>query len=362
MNHLRLLKGTIIALVLLFIGFRLYLPTLLIQYAENRINRIPEYRVKIKDIDVNLIRGSYTIKQIALNKMEKNIPVPFFEANELRFSIHWRALLHGAIVAEIHAQNPVLNFVIEPNKQNEQLAIDKEWEQAVKSLFPLNINKVTINNGKIALHSFRGKPPFDLQLAQIDFHLDNLRKVSGSESLYSTFEGQGTMNQGAFSISGRVDPFAKQPTFLLHSTLKSMKIKGANDFLRHFIFTDVAAGEFSIYCEIAAKQGKIKGYAKPLIKHLKILNPDEKTKSPIEFLYKGVLEIGSKILTNHEKKTIATKVKIEGEIDDPDTSALSIIGYLLRNAFIQALLPQLDHSIELSDINYKKSHLIRGKG
>ncbi len=362
MKPLNWLYAIIFVLLFFLIGIRIYLPILLIDYAENRINRIPEYRVKIKDIDVHLIRGSYTIKQIALHKMNKNIPVPFFAADQLTFSIHWKALLKGAIVAEIVAENPVLNFVIEPNKQNEQISIDEEWEQAVKSLFPLNINKVSIHNGTIALHSFRGKPPFDLQLENIDFHLDNLRKVSGSEALYSTFEGKGKMNQGDFSISGRVDPFAKQPTFLLNSTLKSMKIKGANDFLRHFIFTDVAAGEFNLYCEIAAKQGQITGYAKPLIKHLKILNAEEKNKTPIEYLYKGVLELGSKILTNHKKKTIATKVKIYGEVDDPNTSVLSIIGYLLKNAFIQALLPQLDHSIELSDIRIGKGKGIVQKG
>ncbi|MBA2648005.1 MAG: DUF748 domain-containing protein [Legionella sp.] len=351
-------KGLLLILVCLIIVLiigRIYLPTYLKQYVEKRINNIPEYHVKIKDIDVHLIRGSYTIHDLSLYKIKEKIPVPFFAAQSINFSVQWKALLHGSIVAQIKADKPVLNFVIEPNGQNQQLSIDKEWEQVVQSLFPLNINKVLIHEGTISLHSFHGKPPFEQNLSHINFRLDNLQKVYGNEGLYSKFDGHGIMNQGKFSISGSVDPFAKQPTFILKNSLKSMKIKGANDFLLHFISLDVADGEFSLYSEFAAKKGKLTGYAKPLIKHLKILDLKEKKPNPIEFLYKGVMEVGAKIMTNPIKKTIATKIKISGDIENPKTSFLSIVGFLLRNAFIEALLPQLDHSIAMKDIHIDKN-------
>ncbi|STY28622.1 Uncharacterized protein involved in outer membrane biogenesis [Legionella wadsworthii] len=346
-THFKIVYGFLLIILLTLAIVRICLPSLLIYYAEKKINRIPGYQVTIHDIDVHLLAGSYTIKGLALKKVPEIIPVPFFAAKDIILSVQWKALLHGSFVGKIHTNDPELNFVVEPNSRNQQLSINEEWQQAVKSLFPVNINQFTVKNGTIALHSFQGNPPFSLKLNNIDFSLDNLQKVENIEGLFSTFKGKGVINQGTFTISGRLDPFAEEPTFMMNSTLKSMQIKGANNFLRHFISLDVTDGQFSLFSEFGAKNGKIRGYAKPIIKKLKILNPKEQL-NPVEFLYKGALEIGAKIFTNHNKKTLATKIKIEGNIEDPKTSILSIIGYVFKHAFIQALLPQLDHSVNPS--------------
>lgn len=346
---LRKLFKFFLPIVLLLLLLRLALPYALIYYAENRINKIPEYHATIATIDMHLYRGSYTIKKVVFNKINENIPVPFFSAEKIDLSIEWPALFHGRLVGKITAEKPILNFVIEPSGKDEQLTVDKEWEYAVKALFPVNFNKITLKKGTINLQSFKGKPPFKLTLNDIDFAIENMQKVTDKTSLYSTFKGQAQMNKGVFTIDGRVNPYAREPTFLLKSTLQSMQIQGANDFLLHFTNIDVSKGNFSLFTEIAAAKGKIHGYAKPIIKNLQIFDPQEKV-TPIEFLYKGLLEVGAKVLTNQKKQTLATKVKIEGNIEKPDVSMLSIVGYILSHAFIHALLPQIDHSIELKDI------------
>ncbi len=340
---------SIIIAVVILIACRLALPYVLIPYAENRINKIPQYKASIEDIDVALWRGSYRIKNLTLKKINHKIPIPFFSADQINLSIEWSALLHGSIVGKINAIKPKLNFVIEPNNKNEQVSIDKEWQQAVSALFPLNFNKISIKNGEISLQSFAGKPPFQLSLHDINFDIENLQKVTSSKTLYSTFSGEGIMNKGHFRVNGQVEPDAKKPTFLLKSSLKSMQIQGANDFLLNFTHFDVKKGELSVYTELAAAKGRIHGYLKPIIKNLKILNPEEKI-NPVKFLYKGIVAITAKLVTNHKKHTLATKIKIDGEIADPETHVLSIIGYVLRHAFIQALLPEIDHSVEIKDI------------
>ncbi|MBA2655939.1 MAG: DUF748 domain-containing protein [Tatlockia sp.] len=345
------LIGLMIVGGIILIASRLALPYALIHYAENRINKIPLYHVKIEDIDVSLWRGSYSIKNLKLNKINKNIPVPFFSAEQINLAIEWPALLHGSIVGKIKAIKPKLNFVIEPNNKDQQLSIDKEWQLAVSALFPLNFNKISIENGEISLHSFSGKPPFQLSLHDIDFELKNLQKVTAHKSLYSTFSGQAAMSKGRFTVSGQVDPDAKKPTFLLKSSLKSMQIQGANDFLLNYTHFDVKQGELSVFTEIAAAKGKIHGYLKPIIKNLQVINPKEKM-NPIKFIYKGLIATTAKLVTNHKKHTVATKIKIEGNLEDPETHIFSIIGYVLKHAFIQALLPDIDHSIEIKDLNF----------
>ncbi|MBA3661871.1 MAG: DUF748 domain-containing protein [Gammaproteobacteria bacterium] len=350
------LKFSLIVLLGLLIAFRLALPYALIQYAEHRINKIPEYRVKIRDLDVHLYRGSYTIKDIALYKVNKNIPVPFFSAKAIDLSLQWKALLHGMFVGKIKAYQPRINFVMDPNEKNEQLSIDNEWQKAVKALFPLNFNHVDVQDGTLALRSFTGNPPFNLYLKNINFDIENMQNALRSkQTLASKFSGTGKTIDGArVMIKGRFDPFSSQPTFLLNGSIEAMQINKANAFLKHFSAIDVKDGNFSLFVEAAATKGLVKGYAKPIVKNLQIIDP-EKDMGPVETLYKGALELVAKIVTNPKKQTIATKIMIEGQIDDPDTSVLSIIGYTLRHAFIQALLPQIDHTIAMRDIRIGKS-------
>ncbi len=111
-------------------------------------------------------------------------------------------------------------------------------------------------------------------------------------------------------------------------------------------------GQFSLYGEAAAAKGQIKGYAKPFLKDLKIGHP--KNESVLNGIVNGVATVAAKILEDNDTKTIATKVNISGVIDNPDTSILSIIGYLLKHAFIQSLLQQLDSSIGIRDVIYGK--------
>ena len=117
--------------------------------------------------------------------------------------------------------------------------------------------------------------------------------------------------------------------------------------------------EYLVYmAKIAAANGKINGYVKPFIKNLKIGNA--KNNNPIQAIINGGAAIIAKALKNSQQKNIATKINISGEIDDPDTSILSIIGYLIRHAFIQSLLPQIDKSVKLQNVhwnNKKKNKL-----
>src|SRR6185312_4175043 len=124
------------SIIVLLLIIRLILPYAILHYAEYRLNKIPDYQVTIGDLDVHLYKGSYTIKNIQLKKINKNIPVPFFAAKAIELAVEWKPLLKGRFVAQIDAYEPSVNFVIDPTGRDEQTTIDAEWQTAVKALFP----------------------------------------------------------------------------------------------------------------------------------------------------------------------------------------------------------------------------------
>lgn len=346
----KLLKIFLPILVILIL-LRVALPYTLLHYVEYRVNQIPGYHVTIADLDVHLYRGSYTVKDIRLDKTDDKIPVPFFAADKVELGLEWRALLHGSVATQTVLENPTMNFVAESKGKKEQLSVKKGWQKAMQALFPLNIDRIEVKNGTLHFRSYVGKPPFDVYLKNINMRMDNLRNALNSkEKLPSTIALQAnTMDGAPVKIDMRFNSFAKQPTFYLQVSVENMNIKKANDFLHHYTKVNVKQGWFSLYVEAAAGDGKIKGYAKPIIKNLQIIEP-KKDVSPVEAFYKRALQIATKALKNPDKKTVATRINITGNIENLDTSIWSIVGSLLYHAFLQALLPQIDHTVDMRDM------------
>lgn len=251
-------------------------------------------------------------------------------------------------------EQPTLNFVSDPNKNNEQLTISSQWIDIVKTLYPLNINRLDVNDGEIYFRSFKGNPPFKTYINNVEFTIENMQNAQRKNQLLSSsFVFTGTpIGGGKISAEGKFDPFDKRPTFDLNTKLTSLQIKNIANLLKHYTSIDVEGGTFSLYGEVAAAKGKITGYVKPFIKNLKIGSP--KDGSPISGIIDGLASVAAKILENPKQKTIATKIILSGSVDDPDTSILSIIGYFIRHGFINALLPQIDNTIGIQDVYYGK--------
>lgn len=344
----------LLAFFFLLLLIRLAMPYAILHYIEYRFDKIPDYKLHIDDLDLRLYRGAYVIHGLRLSNIKKQIPVPFFSAKRIDLAVQWHALIQGHLVAEMAIEQPELNFVIDPKGEQQQLTIDQEWQHAVKALFPLNFNNITVSNGKLSFQSFTSHPPFKLFLQQLNGKLANLQNADHlRKNRVSTLaiNAKG-MDDSPITFNMEFDPFAKQPTFELEAEIKRMSIPEANNFLRHYTKIKVKKGLFSLYIEAAAARGKITGYAKPIIEHLEIVDT-KADDSPIEALYKSGLQLLSKILENPEKKSVATKIAIKGNIEDPDTSIWSIVSNLLRHAFIQALIPKIDHSIDMRDVEVK---------
>jgi len=87
----------------------------------------------------------------------------------------------------------------------------------------------------------------------------------------------------------------------------------------------------------------VTGYVKPLFKDVKAYDPEQdRDKSFVKKLYERLVNAATKILKNFPRKEVATKVEVAGQVDQPQTSALEAIANLLRNAFIEAILPGLE--------------------
>jgi len=360
MKHLskkaKIIYGILAFLVLSIVVLRLMLPGILLRYVNKQLTLIDGYNGHVDDIDVSLYRGAYTIQGIRLDKTGGKIPVPFFSAESIDVSIEWRALFHRRIVAEIIANRPVLNFVKGPNKETSQTKIDTDWKVVIDHLIPFKLNRFEIDDGEIHYRDFYSTPKVDVLAKDVQVVAENLTNANhAKDSLPSTVNGTASLYDGKVTLNMKIDPLSKTPTFDANAKMTTLTLSKINDFLKAYGNFDVEKGTFSLYTEAAAKDGRIRGYTKPVIKDMQVVSWKEDKDQPLKFIWESVIELVGWILNNKEKDQIATKASFEGNIKDPHVDVWSTIGQLLRNAFIQALYPSIENSISLNSVEKKEA-------
>ena len=190
--------------------------------------------------------------------------------------------------------------------------------------------------------------PFRVFFTDVNLEVDNVtnQRTEGIGRIHLTGKFMGS---GATNATMRVsDP--KGPDFNLVLRLEDTDMKTMNPILRQYGKFDVVDGTFSLYSELTGKGGRVTGYVKPLFKDVKAYDPSQdRDKGFVKKLYEKLVGGVSKLLKNVPRDEVATKVDVAGRLDEPQTSTLQAIGNLIRNAFIEAILPGLERAAPQSD-------------
>jgi hypothetical protein len=327
-----------------------------LRYVNKQLDELEGYSGRVADLDIGLYRGSYQIQGIRIVKENGRIPVPFFAAKEIDISIEWSALFDGDIVAEIDVYSPELNFVKGPTKRTSQTEPADNWTDTVKELAPFNINRFTIHGGSVHYRDFHSEPRVNIYVQRINAvarNLTNAEDLGGS--LVATFEAEAlAMSSGRIKLKGSYNPYAKKPTFEVDAKLDHLNLKQLNPFLKAYASIDAERGKLSVDTEFAASKGRFRGYVKPFIDDLQVLDWDRERESFFNKVWQGVVEVASEILEDQDKSRIATRVPFSGSIDDPEADVWSTIGGVLKNAFLEALRRGIEGKIDLKGAQAKK--------
>ena len=348
----------ILIIISVFIIIRLTLPGVILSYSNKALSRLNGYHGHIDDIDLSIIRGFSAAKGFYLAKIDsitqKQIPFVSFEKGD--FSIEWNSLLRGKIVGEISLQHPVVRFTkdkVEPKDIRNDTA---DFQQILKELIPLKINRFEVQNGKVEYRDSTTSPLVNISIGDIYILARNLANVEDTALLPASVLMNADIYGGKFNLNIKLDPLAASPAFDLNMELENAELKELNDFFKAYANIDVNKGTFSLFAEVAGEDRKFVGYVKPLIKDLDIVGPKDRKDNFLNKLWEGIVSVAGAVFENNEEDQIATKIPISGEYTDPSVGVWYAVLTVLRNAFIQALYPSIDFSINaatVEDLNKK---------
>ncbi|MCC9136529.1 DUF748 domain-containing protein [Pontibacter silvestris] len=327
--------------VLLLISIRIALPYIVKKYVNKTLNELPGYSGHVEDIDLYLYRGAYKIEGLLLEEEGGNPKYPFLKVSETDLSIEWKSLLKGKLVGEVTMERPQLNIVAEEEKAAPKEEPSKDsWTEVVKDLIPITINRFSVNNGKLAYLDFNTEPHIDLHINNMQLTALNLANVeeAGNE-LPSTISLTGK-SVGGGSLKGKMKANLLKdiPDFNMDMELTQVDLTSINDFIKAYGKFDVERGQLDLYSELKLKDAQLNGFVKPFFENVKVLNwkKDKKEDGFFHAAWEAVAGLFSEAAENQKRDQIATKVPIEGNINQPDTDASKTFLNILRHAFIQA--------------------------
>jgi hypothetical protein len=343
----------VIGIVVLLIGARLALPFAVESYVNRQLNKNETYAGSIGKVSIHLWRGAYQIHNVRILKRTGEVPAPLFYTPLMDLAIEWRELFHGSIVSRIAMNQPELNFVAGPTKEESQTGEEADWTEMLENLAPFKINSFKMTNGQVRFKNVHSTPPVDIfitQLSCVATNFTNTRDLNQKLPAGLTAAGN-TLGGGQMTLQILMDPMAEVPTFELTGQLTNVNLVALNDFLRAYGKFDVERGEFALFTSFAAAEGKYDGYCKVLFKDLDVFAWEkERKKNILEIFWQAIVGTLTTAFKNQPKDQLATKIPITGTFEKTDVHMLPAIGALLRNAFIQALLPKVDQPVKLEKV------------
>jgi hypothetical protein len=354
-THATKKKKTLIILaciIVVFAIFRLVLPSIVLHVVNKKLATLDGYIGHVYDIDILLIAGKYTLRDVQVVKTGGKVPVPFFQAQRADLSVEWGALFKGSIVGEIEVDKAELNFVQGPTEETTQTKAPNNWEEKVDEIMPLRINRFTFTNSEVHYRDFHSKPKVDVKMKEVNIVATNLTNVQDETDLLpASATASAQFYGGKTTVNVKLNPFSKTPVFDLNAEMKGLNLTDINDFLEAYGNFEVHKGELNVYTEAAAKEGKIKGYVKPIVKDLDVVQGKGNI---LKVVWEAIVGVSAWLFKNHPKDQLATQIEFEGSLDKPDINVFSVLGETLRNAFIQAIHPKIENTVNISTVKGKE--------
>ena len=200
--------------------------------------------------------------------------------------------------------------------------------------------------GRLGMINQGVTPPYRVFLSGMDLSVKNFSNHFSEGPATARLTGK-FMGTGQTQVAATFRPDDKGPDFDLDVKIEDTDMRAMNPLLRAYGKFDVVSGLFSFFTELKVRGQRVDGYVKPLFREVKAYDQrQDAEKSLFRKLYEKLVGGVSRILENRTpREEVATKANIQGQLGGPGGTKLNTgqaLINLVRNAFLQAILPGFD--------------------
>lgn len=342
----------LLSLALLLLVVHLALPYVVLNYLNNKLADMGDYRGHVEDVDLAWWRGAYRLDNMVIEKKNEQVQAPLFTTEAVDIGLSWRALWKDqALVGEIILEQPHLNFVDGEQKESSQTGDGVDWRDRLNGLMPFTLNELRVLDGQVSFRNFQADPPVHVYASAIDASLFNLTNTADQkQGRVAHFEGNAKLfNQAPMEASAQFDPYTDWEDFQLSLRVTGVELTKLNDFSNAYGSFDFAGGTGDLVIEVEAKDAQLDGYIKPLLRHVEVFNFEQDVQTEDKGFFRGIWEAvvggGEEVLQNQRKEQFATRVELNGSTKNTDVSPFQAFTAILRNAFVEAFSARFERSL-----------------
>lgn len=183
-------------------------------WAERTMNsKLNGYTVRIARVHPHLWRLAFDLDSLVLVQNTHPDP-PVADFGALKFSMVLEELLRFKVAGDLIIERPALHINLTQIEEEARTYVslkDRGWQSAVESIYPIKLNRVTVQDGALLYLSSgtAGKP---LQLTRIFMVISNVRNIAAVKGAYPspvTLEGV-LFDTGKVQFKGAAD-FLREP-------------------------------------------------------------------------------------------------------------------------------------------------------
>lgn len=325
-------------------------PYFILKQVNKILANMDGYKGHINELHLDLFHFGFTLNGFKIEKVEGDIPKPFIAIDEINNFLEFKSLLKGKFLGTMKIINPNINFVKGPTKATTQTGTEGTWVKTIQDLPNFTFNSIAIENGKVFYYDLHSTPKVEVFVKELNMKVTNLQNVVDKDKklpshLYLTGNSIG---KGALEVTADLNILKEVPDFNVDFKFRKVYLKALNELTKAYAKFDFEEGQFSLFIEAAMYDSHLKGYAKPIIEKVKVLDWEkDKDETLLQKIWEGFIGSVLKITSNPVKHRFATKIPFEGDIKDLKVGIFPTIINIFKNQFIEVFPKAVDNTIDL---------------
>ncbi|HKY32328.1 MAG TPA: DUF748 domain-containing protein [Candidatus Polarisedimenticolia bacterium] len=207
------------------------------------------------------------------------------------------------------------------------------------------IDRFRVESSRLTLADPAADPPYEVFWSGIELAAENISNQPEHGEARARLSAR-FMGSGATRATASFRPASESPDFRLALSIEETRMASLNDLFRAHGGFDVVDGLFSFYTEVRVAGGRIEGYVKPLFRDVDVYDrAQDRHEGFWRRMWEKTVGVAAKLLKNEPRQEVATVMDLSGAIEDPRASTFQVVVNLVRNAFVEAILPGLGREV-----------------
>jgi uncharacterized protein DUF748 len=265
-------------------------------------------------------------------------------AGEVEFAPRVRRL----VLPEISIEKVKLGYVRKPPAAAEKgllPAANKKTADETAPPWDMRLDRFRMTESEVELIDKTKDPGYRVFVTHLNSDVTGLTNTPPGQSATAKLRGK-FMDAGEATVMASFQSKVRGGDFDIKLEIGPTPLPKLNDVFRAYGKFDVFAGDFLLNAEVRVHNGYMQGWVKPIFRDVEIYDSRQDAGKPFfKKVYEGVVDAASKLLKNRKHDQVATATTIEGPVGNAKSSMWEVLGGLLENAFIKAILPGFDRDV-----------------